>query len=111
MIGFLSGPYHADTEEGIQANIEKAKKTADYLRSEGYTIICPHTNFEYCKHLEKTEIGRQELIMMCMLLMDVCDVVFFMPGWRDSEGSRTEHGFAFSRGIERMYLTDLDCSV
>jgi hypothetical protein len=41
---YVSGPYRADTQEGIDQNIAEAREIAVALWRMGYSVFCPHLN-------------------------------------------------------------------
>lgn len=46
---------------------------------------------------------QQEYLHICMAIIDVCDVVMFLPSWEDSKGAHFEMGYATAKGKEIEY--------
>lgn len=105
LYAYLAGPYSGRENTTVRENIKKAMIAARYLQSKGYVVFCPHTNFVYLEGIDDTVSGREEILEMCISWMLKCDIVFFMPGWRDSPGSVEEHRICKIRCMSRKYLT------
>jgi len=56
------------------------------LEAEGYVVMSPAV---LSKGFEQTEY-----LHVCKAMIDVCDIVFFLPTWVNSYGSNFEMGYA-----------------
>jgi len=104
IFAYVAGPYSGD-KKTIRENIQEAMKAAAYLRSKGYTVFCPHTNFMYLEGADYTIEGREAILDDCISWMLKCDIIFFMPGWKKSPGSVEEHRICKIKNKHRKYLT------
>ena len=98
---YLSGPIRAETPRERMQNIEKAQKYAADLWLEGYAVICPHAN-----SLIPLEDNDVPWIEGDIEILKRCDIVFMMPEWTNSKGSRLELEAAEKAGVEIRYLED-----
>lgn len=48
-----------------------------------------------------------EYIKICKVMIDICDVVFFMIGWEKSKGAVIEHGYALMGRKKIVYEKDM----
>lgn len=75
----------------------KFKEAEKMLKSKGHTVFNPTvlpnnlTADEY-KHIE-------------MSIIDICDAIYLLDNWRDSEGARYEKFYA-SLNLKRIYFQD-----
>jgi nucleoside 2-deoxyribosyltransferase len=104
MLIYISGPYSADTREGIQANIDRAKAVAEVLLRMGHAVICPHMN---TAHLGETvNLSHDQWITMDMEMLCRCDAVTVLPNWKASKGTVAEVDYAEELGIPLYFLSD-----
>lgn len=40
---------------------------------------------------------------ICLAMIDVCDAVYFLNNWRQSEGAKQEHEYAVAHGKKIIY--------
>ena len=45
----------------------------------------------------------EDLMHMCYAAIDVCDAVYMLKNWKDSEGAQLEHDYAIAAGKEILY--------
>jgi nucleoside 2-deoxyribosyltransferase len=106
MVVYIAGPYTAPTRDGVQANIDKAEEVAKAILQKGLTPLLPHkiTSFwdedPQFAHMQHSDW----IYKVCIPLLDKCDVIVMVPGWRDSPGSVIEHQHASKRGIPILYF-------
>lgn len=65
---------------------EEFQKATDALVKKGFAVMDPSgmmSGFE-----------QSEYHSVCMSMIDICDVVYFLPNWVDSKGSHLEMGYA-----------------
>lgn len=103
MLIYVAGPIRPKNGQTIEGNIQRAKEIAYSLWSDGFAVICPHSN---------TDLTQETDWAMPWLNGDLemvarCDAVVVCPGWETSEGTKIEIGFAESRGIPVSYWPDV----
>ena len=83
---YLAGPYTGSCSVECTQNIRIAESYAMHLWNLGYPTICPHLNsahFDGC--------APESLFLSGTLLMlEKCDVVVLIEGWRESNGTLGE---------------------
>lgn len=77
---------------------EDFKQGARELEEMGYVAVnpCELRNFASIFNYE-------DFMAVDFLLIDLCDGVYFLNTWEDSEGARRELGYAMSKKKEVMY--------
>lgn len=98
MLLYVAGPYSAPTEDGIQANIDKASDIAAELWIMGHAVICPHKNTGNF-HNVVPQLTHEQWLKGDKQMIAVCDGIVFVPGWENSPGSREELEYARSIGM------------
>ena len=101
-VAYISGPYRADTINGIVQNIRRAEKVAVKLWQMGYAVICPHKNTSLLDGLCDDDVwmkGDLELLRRS-------DCIVLISGWRKSEGSNEEVREAVKRNIPVFFWRD-----
>jgi len=96
---FVSGPYRADTTEGVINNIAKARKAAIKLWREGWAVFCPHSNTALFDGLADDSVwlkGDLEILKRC-------DAIYMLKAWSNSTGSKVELKLAEELGLEVIY--------
>lgn len=98
---YICGPYRAPNVYLQKMNIRKAEKTAVLLWSWGWVPICPHKNAEFFEGA----YGMTDEVFLKgdLILLEVCDIIVVLPGWRYSTGSLAEIARAEDLGIPIMY--------
>lgn len=98
MIGFISGPYNADTEDGLELNIVSSGSVSKSLWLAGIPCLCPHYN--------TLRFGGQDIDENLfykgyeeMLKRQHWDFVLMLPNWHNSKGARRERKIALKKGI------------
>lgn len=62
---------------------EKFQKGAEALQRAGYTVLTPATL--------PNGMRNSDYMRICFAMIDVADIVFFLPDWQKSPGARLEH--------------------
>ena len=101
-VAFISGPYRADTVNGIHDNIEAARTVANKYRHMGYAVICPHMNSAYCDNGDD-QMFLDECFALIDLLRSGVDCIVMAPGWMESVGAVAEHSRAMVNGLMIKY--------
>lgn len=71
---------------------QKFQAAADLLTEEGHTVMNPTIlplGFEH-----------HEYMKICFCMIDVCECVYFLPDWAESEGAKAEYKHAKLTGKE-----------
>jgi len=102
---YIAGPYSADTDKGIAANISAACAIAQRLALLGKHAICPHLNtggfhtlpipYEYWMELDAN-------------ILDRCDALLLMSNWLTSYGTKRELARASWQGKTVYSEADLE---
>lgn len=97
MLIYIAGKYSADTDEGITANIEAARKVAIELWEAGHIALCPHLN---TAHFERDcNATYRQYIDGDLDMLSRCDAILMLPGWENSQGAKAEWGYAKELGM------------
>ncbi len=99
-VAYISGPYRADTVNGIWENVQAARKIALKYWRLGYAVVCPHMNTAMMDGACPDDAwlkGHVEIMLRC-------DVVVMMEGWEWSKGAIEECKAALRNGLEIVYL-------
>ncbi|PWK30896.1 DUF1937 family protein [Pseudomonas sp. OV226] len=94
---YVAGPYRAATRELIAENIAVARSVAVSTARLGWFPICPHTN---TAHFDDDLPDQDQFFLDgTMALMERCDAVVLINGWRYSAGTLGEVHRARELGI------------
>lgn len=63
----------------------------DTLSSLGETVFSPADMIPPC---DPESVSKSEYLHICFAIIDICDAVFFLKGWEESEGARKEMAYA-----------------
>jgi len=94
-VAYICGPYRAPTIHQTVQNIRRAEEAALALWRMGYAVICPHKNTSLLDGACDDSVwleGDLELLRRS-------DLVVTLPGWEQSEGSKSEVAEARKLGI------------
>ena len=100
---YVAGPYRADGNEGMLANIVMARAYARILWKRGYAAICPHTNTAF---MDGPDIPPDKFIEGDLEIIERCDAMFMLPGWEKSEGANKEYALAVNLGMPIYHSFD-----
>lgn len=98
-VAYIAGPYRSDTPRGIVENIRRAESVAIEYWKKGYAVICPHKNTALFDGIcpDETWLNGD------LAILSRCDVIVMVPGWKESQGARTEKAYAEANGIKVVY--------
>jgi len=92
---YIAGAYRAPTDEGVEANIAKARDVAIRLwKTREWAVICPHSNSSHMP------IDDDIVLLGDLEIVSRCDAIYMMQGWDESEGARNELRLAISLQLE-----------
>ena len=103
---FISGPVtgHPDYKEKFAA-VEL------YLGGLGYLPLNPAKILDLDSTDDDTNVEHlskyQEIMNNCYELIDECDAIFHMHGWKHSHGCEQEHRYGVIKGKIFMYQDDM----
>lgn len=100
---YLSGPIRDPRgAHFVEANIRAAEAVAKHLWQKGYAVICPHTNTRAFDGI----ITDDEFIVGDIAILERCDAVVMLPGWKASEGAKKEFEAAVDLGVPVFHWAD-----
>ena len=92
---YISGQMTRLPREEYLARFAKAEKL---LKEQGYTVVNP-TKFFICRHLWTYRIvGYVGALLYDLWRLNQCDLIYKMPGWKQSRGANIESCWAFHMG-------------
>lgn len=71
-------------------NVRRGLEMASFLISDGYAVFCPHLDFLYALTTNGTLMDVEHYKENSMAWLEVSDVVFVLPGWEKSKGTKAE---------------------
>lgn len=92
-IAYISGPYRAETMNQVYNNIQIAREYAIKYWKLGYMVFCPHMNTALMDGAVEGEPWLKGDLEFIRRLKST-DIMVMLPGWRNSEGAKTEHDVA-----------------
>lgn len=72
------------------------KEAEKKLRLEGHTVMNPAVLSPGFEH--------HEYMKICYSMIDICDVVAFLPNWEDSKGAKMEMDFSSSKNKKIIFI-------
>ena len=91
---YISGPITG--AEGYETKFEAAEEK---LTAEGHTVLNPAK----LNKIMPRDTEHNEYMIMSFAMIDICDAVYFMPGWQQSRGSNQEYGYAVAKNKARYF--------
>lgn len=94
---YIAGPYRGNVVRRA-LNILRARRAAIFVWQHGGVALCPHLNTAFFDGHAPDETwleGDLELLQRC-------DAVWTIDGWRESAGALTEDAAAYVVGIPRL---------
>lgn len=91
---YISGPI-----TGIEGYMKKFEEMEKILTSFGYTVVNPaRVNAELPE-----DTTHEEYMTTSIAMLNMCDAIFMMEGWRDSKGCSIEFDHACKRGMPIVF--------
>jgi hypothetical protein len=109
MLIYVAGPYRGD----VDRNIAKARAVAAQCYLAGHTVICPHLNS--AKMDVETGLPDEFWLDATLKLLERCDAIVLVEGWRESQGTLSEVAYAKIQGIPiytrapELHTTEVRC--
>ncbi|MEU7096038.1 DUF4406 domain-containing protein [Kitasatospora aureofaciens] len=94
---YISGPMRGRPN----FNYDLFNKTADAFRKSGLVVLNPAENFDGDQDRHLSEYMKADIGMLLRASM-----IFLLPGWQDSEGSRLEYLIAKALDLEITFHSD-----
>lgn len=101
MILYISGPFSAPDDAGIERNIAAASDVALEMWRAGWSVICPHKNTSGYQHAR--DLSHERWMLGDFEILRKCDAILMLPGWSQSKGAIMEHHFAGVIGLSTFY--------
>lgn len=99
-----SGAHDASVYNEIEENIRKAEAVAIILWNAGFGVLCPHLNTAHFE-VKCPGVSANAYLETDLRLLDSCDILYLMPGWDKSSGSRGE--YCRMKQLGRLVYLDL----
>lgn len=77
--------YIAGAITGVDNYWEPFEKAEQYLKALGYVVLNP------ARH--PAGMTKEQYMRICFAMIDSADLVFFLPGWRNSKGANVEWNY------------------
>ena len=87
---YISGPI-----TGVENYLFNFNKAEEYLKDLGYQVINP-ARF----NAVLPELDYEQYMKVDFALLDLCDSIYMLDGWRDSKGANREYGYALGKGLK-----------
>jgi hypothetical protein len=98
---YVAGRYRAKTDSGQAENIMHAQRVAIRLWELGWIAFCPHLNtlnFNWYSNLPD-----EVWLNGGLKFLEMCDCIFLLKGWQDSQGAKRELEVATERKMDKFY--------
>lgn len=93
---YLSGPI-----TGVPDYKEKFREAEKRIRSYMWERrIAEEVNIVNPARISIENGTHAEYMELCFILLEKCDMIFMIPGWKKSLGAAQEYGYAKAKGIE-----------
>lgn len=98
---YISGPI-----TGIDDYLSKFAKADSYWRFKIVSRTTDYTsiiNPAFTNRTLPNDFEHQDYMAVCFTLMDLCDGIYLLDGWKNSVGATQEWIYAKNRGMEIFY--------
>ena len=104
---FLAGRYRSPEggSDGIYENLYLMRVIYKHLSKAGFPIVCPNLSSAF---IDGFITDYTEFVEGTKELLSRCDVVVFMPDWKESEGCRAEMEYAEKLNKRIVLLNSVD---
>lgn len=91
--------YISGAISGIEDYKDHFARAEAHLKADGYTAVNP-TSLESVLPQDATY---EEYMTVDFALLDICDAVYMLNGWKKSCGANREYGYAIAKGKTIMF--------
>lgn len=91
---YVAGKISGLPRNEVEAKFEQARKR---LVENGHSVFVPTVLPDYA------DVPHSDYLRICYAMIDVCDAVYVLKDWKDSNGARLELNYAKCNGKEVMY--------
>lgn len=91
---YTAGKYSDATLNLTKKNIQKAKEMSLEIWSLGAGAICPHLNSYLFDYKNQTTATWKDFLDADIKMIDGCDAIYMVNGWKNSKGAITEYEHA-----------------
>lgn len=96
---YISGPI-----TGTDDYMERFAAAQKELEDEGWSVVNPTlVNSDLPEDTEWEDYMR-----MAVCMLDMCETVYFLDGWKESRGANIEYGYALAKGKDIMLQEEMD---
>lgn len=106
---YLSGPVTGQEEtarrrfnEALLGAVRMAWKTGETFESTE-TINPYEVNLGMTSGLNRESVTHAEYMTVSIALLSICDAIYMMQGWQQSEGCKQEYKYASEHGYKIFY--------
>lgn len=103
---YLAGAYSADNVIGVLKNIGRGEFYAAQIFKKGYYPFCPWSDRIFVQLNFEVDFNVEMFYRYSMAYLEVCELMFLVPGWEESKGTLKEIERAKELGIR--IITDLE---
>ena len=89
---FISGPIRNQPDYNRPAFMAAEKMLTDA----GHAVMNPVK----LHPADPDSFTHSDYMRVCLAMLDVCDAIYLLPGWMDSDGAKREAVYASERGIK-----------
>jgi len=93
---YVAGPIRDPDPKTREKNIQFGIREAAILASKGFAPYCPHLDHQYQTYIDVSE---EDLMAITAEFLPMCDVLYLLEGWENSEGCKAEREIAIKLGI------------
>ena len=104
---YIAGPYSAGNVVDVLRNIGKGEDACAKLFALGINPFCPWHDKDFILRNPQGDFDVERFYEYSLAWLEVCDAVYVLNGWRDSNGTRKEIIFAERKGIPVYYQEDI----
>ena len=88
---YISGPMAVI--EGYEKNF---KVSEEKIKESGHEVVNP-------AEIDGEGMTREELLRLDLWMLEECDAIYMLKGWKQSCGANREYGFALAKGMGVMF--------
>ena len=91
---YISGPV-----TGTEGYMERFRAAEEHLKSLGYSVINPGS----VNSMMPEDTTWEEYMEMSMKMLEMCDGIVLLNGWKHSAGANREYGYALGADMEIVF--------